>query len=81
MQVTCDIHPWMKAYWYVSDNPYAVVTDKDGKFTIKDIPEGKNNFRTWHEKVGYIKRKFPINIKAGETVDLGKIKIISSKFE
>ncbi|MFH1300420.1 MAG: hypothetical protein ABIK07_05115, partial [Planctomycetota bacterium] len=61
MQVKCDIHPWMTAYWFVADHPYAVVSDKDGKFTIENLPEGKNDFRIWHEKVGYVERKFTVD--------------------
>lgn len=81
MQVKCDIHPWMTAYWFVVDHPYAVVSDKDGKFMIKDLPEGKNDFRIWHEKVGYVDRKFSVTVKAGEVIDLGEIKISPSKFK
>jgi len=81
MQVKCDIHPWMTAYWFVVDHPYAVVSDKDGKFSIKNLPAGKNDFRIWHEKVGYVERKFTVNIKPGETLDLGEIKISPSKFK
>ncbi len=80
-QVKCDIHPWMTAYWFVCDHPYAVVSDKDGKFTIKNLPEGKNDFRIWHEKVGYVERKFTVNIKDGETLDLGEIKVSAAKFK
>jgi len=80
-QVKCDIHPWMTAYWFVTDHPYAVVSDKDGKFTIVNLPEGKNDFRIWHEKVGYVERKFTVNIKPGETLDLGEIKIDPKKFK
>ncbi|QDU08537.1 hypothetical protein [Gimesia aquarii] len=81
MQVKCDIHPWMTAYWFVVDHPYAVVSDKDGKFTIENLPEGKNDFRIWHEKVGYVERKFTVDIKPGETIDLGQIKISPAKFK
>tara|TARA_R110002111_G_scaffold256979_2_gene324621 strand:+ start:111759 stop:112532 length:774 start_codon:yes stop_codon:yes gene_type:complete len=81
MQVKCDIHPWMTAYWFVTDHPYAVVSDKDGKFIIEKLPEGKNDFRIWHEKVGYVERKFTVDIKPGETLDLGEIKISPSKFK
>ncbi|WP_339728821.1 hypothetical protein [uncultured Gimesia sp.] len=81
MQVKCDIHPWMTAYWFVIDHPYVVISDKDGKFTIKNLPEGKNEFRVWHEKGGYVVRSLPVNVKAGETLDLGDIKISPSKFK
>lgn len=80
-QVKCDIHPWMTAYWFVSDHPYAVVSDKDGKFTIENLPEGKNDFRIWHEKVGYLERKYSVDIKPGETLDLGQIKVDPAKFK
>ncbi len=79
MQVTCDIHPWMTAKWFVVEHPYAVVTDKEGKFTIKLVPEGKHKFRIWHEIPGYVKkdgeRDIKVEIKAGQTVDLGVIKV------
>ena len=80
-QVKCDIHPWMTAYWFVVDHPYVVISDKDGKFTIKNLPAGKNDFRVWHEKGGYVVRSLPVNVKAGETIDLGQIKISPSKFK
>lgn len=81
MQVKCDIHPWMTAYWFVVDHPYAVVSDKDGKFTIENLPAGKNDFRIWQERAGYLDRKFTVNIKPGETVDLGEVKFKPSQFE
>lgn len=80
-KVTCDIHPWMTAYWLIVDHPYAVVTDKDGKFTIKNLPAGKNVFGSWHEKSGHLEKTITVDVKAGETVDLGKIKIKASKFK
>ncbi len=54
MQVKCDIHAWMKAYWLVLDHPYMAITDKNGKFNIEKIPEGEYEFRVWHERIGYL---------------------------
>jgi plastocyanin len=39
--VKCNQHPWMKMYIGVVKNPYFAVTDKDGKYTIKDLPPGE----------------------------------------
>lgn len=79
MQVTCDIHPWMTAKWFVVEHPYAVITDKEGRFTIKLIPEGEHKFRVWHEIPGYVKkdgdRDIELEIKDGVTINLGDIKI------
>jgi hypothetical protein len=52
--VQCNIHPWMLGYLVVKDNPYMAVTDKDGKFEIKNLPVGEWTFQFWHEKPGYV---------------------------
>jgi hypothetical protein len=50
LRFKCDVHPWMFAYACVSDNPYFAVTDKDGKYTIKDVPDGKYTLEVFHRK-------------------------------
>ncbi|HCS51266.1 MAG TPA: hypothetical protein DIW81_06685 [Planctomycetaceae bacterium] len=81
MQVTCDIHPWMRAYWFVVDHPYAVVTDAEGNFTIENLPEGEHDFRIWHERVGYIERGLEIEVKDGKVTDVGTIKVDAKDLE
>jgi plastocyanin len=54
-QVTCNIHPWMKAWVVVRANPYATVSNADGTFEIKNVPAGGEvELQLWHEKAGYI---------------------------
>ena len=53
-QVTCNIHPWMKAWVLVRPNPYAAVSNADGSFEIKNVPAGEVELQFWHEKAGYI---------------------------
>src|SRR5205085_6017523 len=48
----CDVHGWMNAYVGVLDHPYIAVTDKDGKFELKDVPAGTYTIEAWHEKLG-----------------------------
>ncbi len=81
MQVTCDIHPWMRAYWLVIDHPYAVVTDAEGNFTIENLPEGKRDFRIWHERVGYVERGLEVEVKNGQVTDVGTIKVKAKDLE
>lgn len=66
IKVTCDFHPWMSAYWMVVDHPYAAVTDKEGKFTIPNLPAGEHEFRVWHERSGYLDRKYTVSVKKGD---------------
>lgn len=68
LKVTCDFHPWMSSYWMVVDHPYAVVTDKEGKFALPNLPVGEHEFRVWHERPGYIEKKYKIVVKSGENV-------------
>jgi plastocyanin len=50
-EVTCDIHPWMKAWWMVFDHPYFAVTDGKGYFEIKNAPAGSQKVVVWQEAV------------------------------
>lgn len=82
VEVKCSIHAWMKAYWVVVDHPYATVTDKNGYFEIKDLPEGDHEFKVWHETPGYLykdkkdpKKGLLVTIKSGETLEVPEIKV------
>lgn len=79
MPVTCDIHPWMKAYWLVVDHPYAAVTDKEGRFKIGNLPVGEIEFRIWHEIPGYIVREYVVTVAEGQT-RLAPVKVSASRF-
>lgn len=50
LKFKCDVHPWMFAWITVVDHPYFAVTDKDGKFTIKNVPAGKYTVVALHRK-------------------------------
>ncbi len=52
--VTCDIHPWMAAYWLILDNPYFAVTDDKGNFEIKNAPAGTQKVAVWQEATGFL---------------------------
>jgi plastocyanin len=52
LKFQCDVHPWMFAWVTVVDSPYFAVSDKDGKFTIKNVPPGKYTVEAAHRKLG-----------------------------
>jgi plastocyanin len=63
----CDVHPWMFAWVTVVDHPYFAVTDKDGKFTIKDVPPGKYTIVAMHRKAAPKGEENSVEVKDGAT--------------
>ena len=78
--VACNVHPWMEGKVRVFDHPYFAITDKDGKFEIKDAPVGKWRIVYQHEG-GYHKGKegllgFPIDLKGDKkTMEMDAVKL------
>jgi hypothetical protein len=62
--INCNIHPWMNGYVWAFEHPYAVVTDKDGNFEIKNVPVGATvRLKAWHEEIGNIPDKDGVELK------------------
>ena len=66
--VRCDVHSWMRAYVWVHENPYIVVTDDVGRASMEEVPVGAYRFVAWHEKLG--ERQGRLSVKAGEAAEL-----------
>lgn len=47
----CNIHDWMSAYVFVAETPYFLVTDADGRATIRDLPPGDYDVQVWHPRL------------------------------
>jgi plastocyanin len=45
----CNVHPEMSGHIFVVPTPYFALTDKDGSFTIKDVPPGQYTLKTVSE--------------------------------
>ncbi|MGB7022913.1 MAG: carboxypeptidase regulatory-like domain-containing protein [Candidatus Acidiferrales bacterium] len=67
--VKCNVHPWMKGYIAVMANPYYAVTDKDGKFELKNLPPGTYTIEAWQEKYGVVDQTVTIGAKESKTSD------------
>ncbi|HJT78321.1 MAG TPA: hypothetical protein VJ739_14050, partial [Gemmataceae bacterium] len=51
----CNIHPWMNAYAWAFDHPYAAVTREDGTYRIPHVPTGVDlQVVAWHEPNTYL---------------------------
>lgn len=86
--VTCNIHPWMKAYVIARDDPYFTVTGEDGSFEIAHLPAGEPvEFQVWHElaaegleaKSDWARGRFTVTIPKDGVEDLGEIKVPAAR--
>ena len=46
--IKCNLHPFLQTRGMIVDNPYYAITDKEGNFSIKDIPSGTYKVIAWH---------------------------------
>jgi len=68
--VKCNVHPWMKAYIGVLDNPYFQVTGKDGSFEIKNVPPGTYTVTAWQELYGSKDQSVTLGPKESKAVTI-----------
>ena len=64
----CDVHPWMTAWVAVVEHPFFAVTQKDGKFSIPNLPAGTYEVEAWQEKLG--PQTQTVTVAEGETKDI-----------
>lgn len=60
VKIKCEVHPWMRAYAGVVDNPFFGVTGEDGTVQLKDLPAGEYTIETWQEKYGTQSQKVTV---------------------
>ncbi|XZE21265.1 hypothetical protein SH449x_001164 [Pirellulaceae bacterium SH449] len=92
--VECNVHPWMKAWVFVTSHPYTGISDENGVITISNLPAGTPlDFRIWHEnqdksiqdvtvagkKENWARGVTTLTLKEGMN-DLGKVEIDVSRF-
>jgi plastocyanin len=72
VEVDCVFHSNMRAWIFVFDHPYFMLTRADGRFRLVDVPAGEYELEMAHPAGGLRWRK-PIEVKPGETlhVDIG----------
>ena len=68
VEVTCNIHGWMKAWVVVSPSPYYSLTDSEGRFRISGLPAGEYRIRVWHE--GFREKRMKVKVREGSVSSL-----------
>jgi len=47
----CIVHPEMEGFVAALPTPYFAVTNADGSYEIKDVPDGSYTLKVWHPKL------------------------------
>ncbi len=68
LKFECDAHDYMHAWVFVTRNPYYAVVDKNGTFTITDVPPGTYAVKSWHGRLG--EQELTVEIEADGNTDL-----------
>jgi hypothetical protein len=63
----CGFHAYMESWGFAVDNPYYVVTDSNGQFSLSDVPAGEYTLMAWHPGVGTMLEK-KISVSAKQTL-------------
>ena len=61
----CNVHPGMLGYIYVAPSNYFAITNGQGEFTIKSVPEGTYKIAAWAPKMGAPAK--PVVVKGADT--------------
>lgn len=75
-KVYCNIHQEMILDVVVMENQYFAVTQEDGSFQLKDVPEGQYTLNVWHIFGG--EKDVPVTV-AADPVNMGEITITSTQ--
>lgn len=59
----CDIHEHMRGLILVLDTPYFVITDRDGHYTLTNLPAGHFTIKAWVDS--RTTRERPVDLKDG----------------
>ena len=62
LEVTCELHPWSKAWILVFDHPYFAVSQRNGSFDIPDVPPGTYRVKAWHPRLGIAEQSVTVSV-------------------
>jgi len=65
----CGFHAYMESWAIAVDNPYYVLTDENGQFSIEDVPPGTYDLRAWHPGIKQVLKK-PVTIEPGANLTI-----------
>jgi plastocyanin len=68
VQVYCHVHPEMYGVVVVVPNAWSARPDRDGAFSLQDVPPGKYQLKIWQRSAGLMHKS--VTVHQGESVHL-----------
>jgi high-affinity iron transporter len=78
MRMACDIHMHMRGYVVVSPSPWAQVCDRDGRYRLRDVPDGRYKLTAWHEMGDPVQTEVIVAGSAAKGVEVPEVVLTSS---
>jgi high-affinity iron transporter len=76
MKLACDIHHHMRGYVIVSPTCWATVCDREGRFRLEGVPDGRYVLTAWHEMGDPVRTE--ITIAGGKKLVVPELVLTSS---
>jgi plastocyanin len=67
--VNCHLHPNMTGTIVVAPNRWNTQADRDGHFTLPDVPPGKYTIVAWHKAAGFFRQTVVVGADRDENVE------------
>jgi plastocyanin len=65
VDVSCDVHPWMRAVVRTFNHPHFTTTDAEGRFRLPGLEPGEVTLHAWHPTLGEASQR--VRVAAGAT--------------
>ncbi len=65
MRLACDIHMHMRAFVVISPSPWVQVCDREGRYRLDGVPEGRYILTAWHEMGDPVQREITVAAEKG----------------
>lgn len=66
----CSIHRYMDGIIFVSPTPLFARVDKDGRYTIGDVPPGEYHMKTWQRSRRFVEQSRRIAMEGGQALTI-----------
>jgi hypothetical protein len=73
VEVTCDLHPWMRAWVVVAEHSFYTVTGASGEFALGNLPAGPYTLNVWQETLGTVTKDVTVGeADTGVVIEMGR---------